>query len=160
MRFVPDRQARLDTRILRSERRGGGHGTGEGRFEQAQPPRGFPKRGYRSGRSSAVAGIGVTFHMPGAVALSPATGIERWRPRTPLSRLFIVCTLGVAGSSSTVVTFYKNGASIGTETLVSTDQDQEQTIAVAFNGTSDYFYPRVTTAGTAAEGLLVMVTGE
>ena len=104
------------------------------------------------------AGAGVMiFHQPGTVALSPSV-VARWHPPAS-SSLAVVASLGTAGSSSTVVTFYKNGSAIsgGTVTLTSSDQYESATIAATFNGTTDYLTARVTTAGTTAAELVVAV---
>lgn len=65
----------------------------------------------------------------------------------------LYATLANAGSSSTVMTAYKNGASIGTVTLASSDTYELDAITPVFVIPGDVLHMRPTTAGTGAKGL-------
>ncbi|HUR18888.1 MAG TPA: hypothetical protein VMZ51_08145 [Acidimicrobiales bacterium] len=71
-----------------------------------------------------------------------------------------VADLKTAGSSSTVATIYKNGASIGTVTLVSSDTNETDPLTLTtFTADVDGVGCGITTAGTGALGLTVLVRG-
>lgn len=97
----------------------------------------------------------VIFDQAGAVALSP-TNVGRKRFRRAVSGIYVVATLDVAGTSDTVVTLYKNGASIGTVTLGSGVTDVTASITSAFDGVDDYLQAKVTTVGTGSPAELVV----
>jgi hypothetical protein len=66
--------------------------------------------------------------------------------------LHLEVRMNTAGSTSTVVTFYKNGISFQTVTLLSGETAKEVAVNVAF-ANNDELTCRVTTAGTGAKGL-------
>lgn len=66
------------------------------------------------------------------------------------------CLLGTAGSSSTVVTVYVNGTSVGTVTLTSSTTNASVTFATALTADTDILTVGVTTAGTGAKDLTVL----
>ena len=61
--------------------------------------------------------------------------------------------LKTAGSTSTVVTFYKNGASLGTVTLAASATSKEDYLGNYRAKPGDSIGCRITTAGTGAKGL-------
>lgn len=98
----------------------------------------------------------IVFDMAGTVALSPAN-VGRFRFRRAVSGLYVVVTLDGAGTSNTVVTFYRNGVALTpTVTLGSGDHDEDETISSAFDGVDDYLQAKVTTVGTGAPSDLVV----
>lgn len=97
----------------------------------------------------------VTFNMVEAVAVSPSN-VGRHRFHQPVSSLEVIATLDIAGTSDTVVTLYKNGASIGTVTLGNGVTDATATISESFNGSSDYVQARVTSVGSGTPTELVV----
>lgn len=68
----------------------------------------------------------------------------------------VIVTLGTAGSSSTVVTVYKNGSSIGTVTLASSATIGRGSMVQSFAPDIDKLHVAITTAGTGAADLVAM----
>lgn len=68
-----------------------------------------------------------------------------------------VVRLKTAGSSSTVVTFYLNGASMGTVTLASSETRKVAYLGDYHANPTDSIGARITTAGTGAKGLSAFV---
>lgn len=95
----------------------------------------------------------IPFAQFGDVTLTDAGDSTAWRVRVGGKIREIYASLSTAGSSSTVVTAYKNGVSIGTVTLASSDTTETDTITTVSVGPGDKITVRVTTAGTGAKGL-------
>lgn len=93
----------------------------------------------------------------GTVTLTTAADATAHRVRKGGTIREIYGSLSTAGSSSTVVTVYKNGVSIGTVTLASSDATETDTITAVSVAPGDKLTARVTTAGTGAAGLSVFV---
>lgn len=101
----------------------------------------------------------VEFSLPGAVVVT--TSCPRYYKRTGIdtSELRVHASLDTAGTASTVVTIYKNGASLGTVTLASGATTTEVVFNTPFK-VGDYLRVLVTTAGAAARDLAVSVVHE
>lgn len=97
----------------------------------------------------------VEFSYAGAVAVSTSTP---WAAAANCTANSVRALLGTAGSSSTVVTVYVNGSSIGTVTLTSgqTNVGAALTTTVVAQDT-DVVTVAVTTAGTGAADLTVLL---
>lgn len=95
----------------------------------------------------------LVFSLAGSVAVSTSG------PDTPAAdgTLFKVrCLLGTAGTSSTVVTVYVNGSSVGTVTLTSGQTNVAASFSEALTADSDLVTVGVTTAGSGAKDLTVL----
>lgn len=93
------------------------------------------------------------FSRPGALTVSES---GPWVPRVGGTLVEVLCALRTAGSSNTVVTIYKNGASIGTITLGSgTTIAIQRSFNTTFNVDTDIMHAAITTAGTGAAHLTV-----
>lgn len=97
------------------------------------------------------------FSAGGSVSVTASGDEPQWRVRTGGQIVNVSAHLKTAGSSSTVVTFYRNGVSIGTVTLAASATD-----ALAYLGSyraknGDLISARITTAGTGAKGLSAFV---
>lgn len=102
----------------------------------------------------------VPFSAAGAVALTASGDEPQWRVRTGGQIVSASLHLKTAGSSSTVMTFYLNGAAIGgtgTVTLASSATDQQAYLGNVRAKPGDLISARVTTAGTGAKGLSAFV---
>lgn len=97
-----------------------------------------------------------TFHYGNkdtAVAVAES-GSYRLRRSGPLGIWFI--TLETAGSSTTTVVVKRNGSTVGTENLVSTDDYEELDLSAVNGEIGDKISVAITAAGTGAEGLVVL----
>lgn len=97
------------------------------------------------------------FSAAGAVSVTPSGEVPKWKVQTGGLIEEITATLDTAGSSSTVVTAYLNGVSIGTVTLASSDTDETDLITPVRAVPGDVIGARITTAGTGAKGLSAFV---
>jgi hypothetical protein len=94
----------------------------------------------------------IVFSHAGALATSTSG------PYVPLrkGRLFyVLCVLGTAGSSSTVVSIKKNGSEITTVTLASSDTIEAKNLSTSFAVGADKLTIGITTVGTGAADLTV-----
>lgn len=73
-----------------------------------------------------------------------------WEPETSGSRLRIKFLLGTAGSTSSVLTVYVDGVSVGTVTLAAAATKGVETFDVAIAADSNLVTVAVTTLGTGA----------
>lgn len=96
----------------------------------------------------------VPFSYAGAVAVSASTP---WVPQEGGVLTEARALLGTAGSSSTVVTVYVNGSSVGTVTLTSGQTNESTALSEALVADTDVVTVGVTTAGTGAEDLTVLL---
>lgn len=97
-----------------------------------------------------------TFNMVEAVALSP-TNVGRHYFRRPVTGLYVVASLDIAGTSDTVVTLYRNGVALSpTVTLGSGVNKNDATITATFDGVDDHLQAKVTTVGTGTPTELVV----
>lgn len=87
------------------------------------------------------------------VTLTPASKVPSYTVKVGGLIDALSASLATAGSSSTVVTFYKNGVSIGTVTLAASDLVETDAITPVRVAVGDRITARVTTAGTGAAGL-------
>lgn len=148
----------VDQRLLRGQRRLI-PGSLEGRSEQAQPPPSRPKGSvYRPPARSEVA----PFSQYGAVTLTTAADAPAWivGQGGGTGGFIDAATLylSTAGSTSTVVTIYVNGVSIGTVTYASGDTTpQTDALTATRVAVGARVTARVTTAGTGAKGLSAFV---
>ena len=78
-----------------------------------------------------------------------------WYPEGSGTGLFVRASLGTAGSTSTVVTIYRNGVSIGSVTLVAGDLTEVATFAMAIVGNTTIITVGAPTVGTGASDLVV-----
>lgn len=78
-----------------------------------------------------------------------------WISRLGGKLVEVVCALKTVGSSSTVVTVYKNAVSIGTVTIPSSAFTASAMFATTFQNSVDRLSVGVTTVGTGADSLTV-----
>lgn len=97
----------------------------------------------------------VTFNHEGALTVSTS---DPYVPQERGTLSTVACVLGTAGSSSTVVSIKKNGSEITTVTLASSDTYEQKNIGTKFAVDTDKLTIGITTAGTAADGLVVIAT--
>lgn len=93
------------------------------------------------------------FSQSGAVAVTTSGPDEA---RTTGQLIGVICRLGTAGTANTVVTIYRNGASIGTVTLAS-EEDRKAAYLGNYRiaAETDVMTVGVTTAGAGAKDLTV-----
>jgi hypothetical protein len=115
------------------------------------------ERGTRKAKRSKVEET-PPWSLNGAVAVTTAGDEPLWRARTGGQIIAATMHLNTAGSSSTVGTFYLNGASIGTITLASSATDVEAYLGSHRVKPGDRIGFRITTAGTGARGLSAFLT--
>ena len=95
------------------------------------------------------------FSLPGAVSVS-TSGPDESHIGGQL--VGVICRLGTAGTSNTVVTVYRNGASLGTVTLASGETRKVGYLGnIRIAAETDVVTVGVTTAGAGASGLTVKV---
>lgn len=100
----------------------------------------------------------------GLAATFPGPVREITSPPIPLhvaaTLIRVDVNLGTAGSSSTIVKWYKNGGTaLGTITLASSDDDEaSENLSTAFTPYTDLLTVEIDTAGTAAEDMSVLFT--
>lgn len=97
------------------------------------------------------------FSGSGAVSVTAAGDEPKWRVRAGGQIIAASAHVTTAGSSSTVVTFYLNGVSMGTATLASSATDIEVYLGNYRAKPGDFISARITTAGTGAKGLSAFV---
>lgn len=95
------------------------------------------------------------FTLAGAVALTTAGEEPRYPVQTGGQLVAVTMSLTTAGSSTTTVTVYLNGVSIGTVSLASAATDTIAYLGDYRMKNGDRLGVRVTTAGTGAKGLTV-----
>lgn len=80
----------------------------------------------------------------------------------PATLIRVDCNLGTAGSSSTIVKWYRNGGTaLDSITLASSDDDEyDDGYTDTFDAYTDLLTVEIDTAGTAAEDLSVLFTFE
>lgn len=96
----------------------------------------------------------VQFSLPGSVTASLS---GPWMPDEDMTLVSVRALLGTAGTSSTVVTVYVNGSSVGTVTLASGATSAQADIYVELVRNTDVVTLGVTTAGAGAAMLTVIV---
>lgn len=97
----------------------------------------------------------IPFSYPGALALSTS---PPWVPVRDVTLYDVRALLGTAGTSSTVVTVYVNGVSVGTVTLTSGQTNVGASLtSTALAADTDLVTVAVTTVGTGAKDLDVLV---
>ncbi len=95
----------------------------------------------------------VVFDFPGTLN---TTASDEWEPDVPVRLVSVVCRLKTAGTSSTVVTIYRNGVALSpTITLASGVKRAQAAYLTAFQPTQHYLTVAATTLGTGAAGLTV-----
>jgi hypothetical protein len=94
------------------------------------------------------------FSYAGALTVSTSTP---WAAATDCRTIEVLALLGTAGSSSTVVEVDVNGSSIGTVTLGSGVTSNSAALSTALIANTDIVTVSVTTAGTGAEDLTVLL---
>lgn len=99
----------------------------------------------------------VPFSQAGAVSLTASGDEPQWNVQRGGQIVVASLHLKTAGSSSTVFTYYLNGASIGTATLASSATDIEVHLGSHRAKPGDKISGRITTAGTGAKGLSAFV---
>jgi hypothetical protein len=95
------------------------------------------------------------FSYPGglAAAVSPP-----WSPSGTVTATAVRALLGTAGTTTTTVSVRKNGSSVGTVSLVSSDTDQTAAISGGLTLTgSDLLTVEITAVGAGAQNLTVVV---
>lgn len=97
------------------------------------------------------------FSAAGAVATTTSGEEPQWRVRVGGQVVSASLHLKTSGSSNTVITFYLNGASMGTVTLTSGQTDTTAYLGSYRAKPGDMIGARVTTAGTGAKGLSAFV---
>lgn len=97
------------------------------------------------------------FSAAGAISVTTAGDEPQWKVQRGGHIVNVEVSLKTAGSSSTVVTFYLNGGSMGTVTLASSDTDETAYLGAYRAKPGDKIGARITTAGTGAKGLSAFV---
>ena len=97
------------------------------------------------------------FSAAGAVAVTAAGDEPQWRVQFGGQIVSASLHLKTAGSSTTTITFYLNGASIGTASLASSATDTVVYLGDYRAKNGDLIGARITTAGTGAKGLSAFV---
>lgn len=97
------------------------------------------------------------FAANGAVAVTTSGDEPQWNVQRGGQIVVASLHLKTAGSSSTVFTYYLNGASIGTATLASSATDIEVHLGSHRAKPGDKIGGRITTAGAGAKGLSAFV---
>ena len=95
----------------------------------------------------------VPFSQAGAVSVTTSGDEPGWHVRQGGQVVSATVRLKTAGSSSTVVTFYLNGASMGTVS----DTSEDAYLGNYRAKPGDVISARITTAGTGAKGLSAFV---
>jgi len=95
------------------------------------------------------------FSHPGTLTVSES---PPWAPSGTVAATAVRCLLGTAGSSTSTVVVQKNGSTVCTVTLVSTDTDQTANISGGLTLTStDLLTVEITGVGTSAANLTVII---
>lgn len=97
------------------------------------------------------------FSAAGAVAVTTSGEEPQWRVQTGGQIVSVSLHLKTAGSSTTTITVYLNGASIGTVSLASSATDTVAYLGDYRAKNGDLIGVRITTAGSGAKGLSAFV---